>query len=87
MLKLSFNIKNIQNPLRRHYCRGQTVLSFEQNLREDTEDTDETKRKVRESNQNNCKRKYGSTCFVLCFLVRILLKEKRAELDQSKLKM
>ena len=27
----------------RHYCRGQTVLSFEQNLKEDT---DETKKKV-----------------------------------------
>ena len=27
----------------RHYCSGQTVLSFEQNL---TEDTDETKKKV-----------------------------------------
>ena len=27
----------------RHYCRGQTVLSFEQNL---TEDTDETKKKI-----------------------------------------
>ena len=65
MLKLSFNIKNIQNPLQRHYCRGQTVLSFEQNLIEDTEDTDETEKKVRENYQNNCKRQYGSNCIVL----------------------
>ena len=53
MLKLSFSIKNIQNPLQRHYCRGQTVLSFEQNL---IEDTDETIKKVRENHQNKCKR-------------------------------
>ena len=38
MLKLSFNIKNIQIRLERHYCRGQTVLSFEQNLIEDTDE-------------------------------------------------
>ena len=44
MLKLSFSIKNIQNPLERHYYRGQTVLSFEQNLIE--ADTDEIKKKV-----------------------------------------
>ena len=37
MLKLSFNVKNIQNLLQRHYCRGQTVLSFEQNLIEETD--------------------------------------------------
>ena len=43
MLKLSFNIKNIQNPIQRHYYGGQTVLSFEQNL---IEDTDEIKEKV-----------------------------------------
>ena len=49
VLKLSFNIKNIRNPLQRHYCRGQTILSFEQNL---MEDTDEIKR-------------YGSNCIVL----------------------
>ena len=65
MLKLSFLIKNIQNPLQKHYCRGQTVLSFEQNLIEDTEGTDETKKKVRENHQNNCKRQYGSNCIVL----------------------
>ena len=49
VLKLSFTIKNIRNPLQRHYCRGQTILSFEQNL---MEDTDEIKR-------------YGSNCIVL----------------------
>ena len=43
MLKLSFNFKNIQNPLQRHYFRGQTVLPFEQNL---IEDTDEIKTKI-----------------------------------------
>ena len=43
MLKLSFNIKNIQDPLQRHYCRCQTILSFEQNL---IEDTDQIKKKV-----------------------------------------
>ena len=62
MSKLSFNIKNIQNPLLRHYCRGQTIFSFEQNL---IEDTDETKKKVRENHQNNCKRQYGSNFIVL----------------------
>ena len=30
MLKLSFSVKSIQNPLQRHYCRGQTKLPFEQ---------------------------------------------------------
>ena len=43
MLKLSFSINNIQNPLQRHYRRGQTVPSFEQNV---LEDTDEIKKKV-----------------------------------------
>ena len=43
MLKSCFDIKNIQNPLQRHYFRGQTILSFEQNL---TEDTDEIKKQV-----------------------------------------
>ena len=62
MSKLSFNIKNIQNPLLRHYCRGQTVFSFEQDL---IEDTDETKQEVRVNHQNNCKRRYGSNCIVL----------------------
>ena len=43
MLKLSFSIKNIQNPFQRHYCRGQTILSFEQNL---IQDTDEIRKKL-----------------------------------------
>ena len=43
MLKLCFNIKNIQNPLQKHYCSDQTVLSFEQNL---IEDANEIKKKV-----------------------------------------
>ena len=43
MLKLSSNINNIPSPLERHYCRGQTILSFEQNL---IEGTDEIKKKV-----------------------------------------
>ena len=38
MLKLNSNIKNIQNPLQRHYGRGQTMLSFEQNLIEDIDE-------------------------------------------------
>ena len=43
MLKLSSSINNIPSPLERHYCRGQTILSFEQNL---IEGTDEIKKKV-----------------------------------------
>ena len=43
MLKLSFSINNIQNPLQRYYRRGQAVLLFEQNV---LEDTDEIKKKV-----------------------------------------
>ena len=51
MFKISFSINNIQNTLRRHYRRGQTVLSLEQNV---LEDRDEIKKKVfRESHQNN----------------------------------
>ena len=101
MLKLSFNIKNIQIRLERHYCRGQTVLSFEQNL---IEDTDEIKKKVFvKTIKIIVKDNMGQTvlsfdqkiCFdqkrklLLCFLVQVLLKEKikRAEikLDQIKL--
>ena len=97
MLKLSFNIKNIQNPLQRHYCRGQTVLSFEQNL---IEDTDEIKKKVFvktikiivKDNMGQTVLSFDlKTCFdqktklLLCFLAQILLKEKRAESDQIKL--
>ena len=63
MLNLSFSINNIQNPLQRHYGRDQTILSFEQNL---TEDTDEIKKKVFcENHQNICKRQYGSPCIDL----------------------
>ena len=43
MLKLSFNIKKNRNPLQKHYCRGQTILSFEENL---IKNTDELKKKV-----------------------------------------
>ena len=51
MLTLSFSTNNIQNPLQRHYRRGQTILPFEQNL---IEDTHEIKAKVfRENHQNN----------------------------------
>ena len=60
MLNFSFNINNIQNPLQRHYRRDQTILSFEQNL---IEDTDEIK-VFRENTQNNCKRQYESDCIV-----------------------
>ena len=35
MLKVSFSFNNIQNTLQRHYRRGQTVLSLEQNALED----------------------------------------------------
>ena len=57
MLKVSFNINNIQNTLQRHYRRVQTVLRLEQNV---LEDRDEIKKKVfRENHQNNYKRQYG----------------------------
>ena len=97
MLKLTFNIKNTQNPLQRHYYRGQTVSYFEQNL---TEDTDEIKKKVFmktikiivKSNMGQTVLSFDQkTCFdqktklLLCFLAQILLKEKRAESDQIKL--
>ena len=91
MLKLSFNIKNIQIRLERHYCRGQTVLSFEQNL---IEDTDEIKKKVFvKTIKIIVKDNMGQTVLsfdqkrnlLLCFSAQILLKEKRAESDQIKL--
>ena len=51
MFKISFSISNIQNTLQRHYRRGQTVLSLEQNV---LGDRDEIKKKVfRENHQNN----------------------------------
>ena len=51
MFKISFSISNIQNTLQRHYRRGKTVLSLEQNV---LEDRDEIKKKVfRENHQNN----------------------------------
>ena len=72
MFKISFSINNIQNTLQRHYCRGQTVLSLEQNV---LEDRDEIKKKVfRENHQNN----YNS-------LTRILLWSK--DLFWSKVKI
>ena len=43
LLKLSFSFNSIQNPLQRYYRRGQTVIPFEQNV---LEDTDEIKNKV-----------------------------------------
>ena len=43
MLKVSFSINNNQSTLQRHYHRGQTVLSSEQNV---LEDRDEIKIKV-----------------------------------------
>ena len=73
MLKLSFTIKNIQNPLQRHYCRGQTVLSFEQNLIEDRWNQKES---FRENNQNNCKRQYRSNCIVFWSKDLLWSKEK-----------
>ena len=97
MLKLSFSIKNIQNPFQRHYCRGQTILSFEQNL---IQDTDEIRKKLFTKTikiivKNNISQTVLSfdqkTCFdqktklLLCFLAQILLKENRAESDQIKL--
>ena len=57
MLKVSFNINNIQNTMQRHYRRVQTVLRLEQNV---LEDRGEIKKKVfRENHQNNYKRQYG----------------------------
>ena len=54
MLKVSFNINNIQNTMQRHYRRVQTVLRLEQNV---LEDRDEIKKKVfRENHQNTYKR-------------------------------
>ena len=63
MLKISYTINNIQNPLQRYYRRGQTVLPFEQNV---LEDTDEIKKKVFcENRQTDHKRQYKSNCIVL----------------------
>ena len=53
MLKLSSSINNIQNPFQRHYPRGQTILSFEQNLIEDTDQTELKKKVFHENHQNN----------------------------------
>ena len=62
MLKVSFSINNIQNTRQRHYHRGQTVLSLEQNVK----DRDEIKKKVfHEYHQNNYKRQYWSSCIVV----------------------
>ena len=62
MLKVSFSISNNQSTLQRHYHRGQTVLSSEQNV---LEDRDEIKIKVFwEIHQNNYKRQYGSNRIV-----------------------
>ena len=88
MLKLSFNFKNIQNPLQRHYYRGQTVLSFEQNLIEDEIKIkiivkDNMGQTVLSFNQTNCFDQNSK--LLLCFLVQILLKDKRVESDQIKL--
>ena len=56
MVKIKFHITSIQNPFQSHYRRGQTVLSFEQNV---VEDTDEINNKVfRKNHQNNYKRQY-----------------------------
>ena len=41
-VKFKFQYKQYSNPLQRHYLRDQTILSFEQNL---IEDTGEMKRK------------------------------------------
>ena len=62
MLKVSFSINNNQSTLQRHYHRGQTVLSSEQNV---LEDRDEIKIKVFwEIHQNKYKRQYGSNGIV-----------------------
>ena len=78
MLKLSFN------PLQRYYCRGKTVLQFQQNL---VEDTDEIKKEVFVKTIKlivktgfNQKRK-----LLLCFLAQVFPKEKKAKSDQIKL--
>ena len=63
MVKIKFHITSIQNPFQSHYLRGQIVLSFEQNV---VEDTDEINNKVfRKNHQNNYKRQYGLNCIVL----------------------
>ena len=63
MLKVSFNIKNIQNALQRHYHSGQTVLPLEKNM---LEDRNEIKKKVFcEYHQNNYKRQHELNCIVL----------------------
>ena len=77
------------------YCRAQTVLSLEQNLK----DTDEIKKKVFLKIIRIIERTIGSNCFVLwlkdlflsnnkfanLFLTKMLLKDKRTEPDQIKL--
>ena len=62
MLKLSFNVKNIQNSLQRHYCRGQIILFWIKFYRRHRWNQ---KQSSCENNQNNRKRQYGSNRIVL----------------------
>ena len=85
MLKVSFSIENIQNTLQRHYRRGQTVLSLEQNVLEDKDKMiikDNTGQTLLPFDQKTC---FDQKSKLLpCFLTKILLKEKRAEPHQIK---
>ena len=96
MLKVSFSIENIQNTLQRHYRRGQTVLSLEQNVLEDKDKIkiklfvkiikmiikDNTGQTLLPFDQKFCLDQKSK--LLPCFLTKILLKEKRAEPHQIK---
>ena len=73
MLKISFSFNNIQNTLQRHYRRGQTVLSLEQNALEDRwNEKDNTGETVLPFDQKAC---FDQKSKLLpCFLTKILLK-------------
>ena len=73
MLKISFSFNNIQNTLQRHYGRGQTVLSLEQNALEDRwNEKDNTGETILSFDQKAC---FDQKSKLLpCFLTKILLK-------------
>ena len=98
MLILNFSINNIRNPLQRYYRRGQTVLPFEQNKCVRRQMKSKGKFFVKiikliiKNNMGQTVLSFDQkTCFdqktklILCFLTKILLKEKSAEPDQIKL--
>ena len=73
MLKVSFGFNNIQKTLQRHYRRGQTILSLEQNVLEDRwNEKDNTGETVLPFDQKTC---FDQKSKLLpSFLTKILLK-------------